>query len=361
MASSAPPTTLYMPIIPPPTPAPSPPPQQSSFPSPSLATFTHISAFAGLTPAARRQHLYALIQECTPSELLFLSTTIAPLLKRDFLRALPPEVSLHILSFIDDPRTLARAALVSKYWNELLKDEFLWKTMAIRHGFSRDAEAVESYRREQLLERAPPVASDPLPSGSGAEARRSPLFSPRGLQPPRPQSVDFPYRKFFIHEHIRSTSPHSILLSRLTSRASIELAREGQAPAHPPRTAAPAAPGSQHARAARAAGAAAGPGPGPARESRDPDVDGDRRAVGRRRAREQPHPHLQRAHGRAQPHAHRARLGRVGGRAHFRGRTAGGPRSVHAPVGRRPARGEPPAGRGAPARAADGCRIGQVH
>ncbi|OJT09014.1 F-box/WD repeat-containing protein 7 [Trametes pubescens] len=195
-----------MPIIPPPTPAPSPPPQQSSFPSPSLATFTHISAFAGLTPAARRQHLYALIQECTPSELLFLSTTIAPLLKRDFLRALPPEVSLHILSFIDDPRTLARAALVSKYWNELLKDEFLWKTMAIRHGFSRDAEAVESYRRDQLLDSAPPLASDPLPSGSEAEARRSPLFSPRGLQPPRPQSIDFPYRKFFIHEYIRTSN-----------------------------------------------------------------------------------------------------------------------------------------------------------
>ncbi|KAI0677670.1 WD40 repeat-like protein [Trametes maxima] len=194
-----------MPIIPPPTPAPSPPPQQLYFAALNPESATHVSAFASLCPAARRHHLYALIQECTPTELLFLSTTIAPLLKRDFLRALPPEVSLYILSFIDDPRTLARAALVSKYWNELLKDEYLWKTMSIRHGFSRDVDAVELYRREHLKDDTAGVQNT-TSSGSGAEAHRSQLFSPRGLQPPRPQSGDFPYRKFFIYEYLRTSN-----------------------------------------------------------------------------------------------------------------------------------------------------------
>ncbi|KAI0774721.1 WD40 repeat-like protein [Trametes elegans] len=194
-----------MPIIPPPTPAPSPPPQQ---PSPSRSdpeVSTHVSAFSSLSSAARRQHLYALIQECTPSELLFLSTTIAPLLKRDFLRALPPEVSLYILSFIDDPRTLARAALVSRYWNELLKDEYLWKTMCIRHGFSRDAEAVECYRRDHLRDDGW-IAPNSPDAGRQGEQSQSPLFSARGLQPPRPQDYNFPYRKFFIYEYIRTSN-----------------------------------------------------------------------------------------------------------------------------------------------------------
>ncbi|OSD04424.1 WD40 repeat-like protein [Trametes coccinea BRFM310] len=205
-AQPTPQATLYMPIIPPPTPAPSPPiPQSYGFgPDPTLAS--HLSAFKSLSYAARRQHLQALIQECTPSELLFLSTTITPLLKRDFLRALPPEVSLYILSFIDDPRTLARAALVSRYWHELVNDEYLWKHMCRLHGFSRDAEAVEAYRREHLRQEA--LAQDnllSLPSVPSGEACLSPVLLPRDYRP-RPPSLEFPYRKYFIHEYIRTSN-----------------------------------------------------------------------------------------------------------------------------------------------------------
>ncbi|CDO75199.1 hypothetical protein BN946_scf184794.g6 [Trametes cinnabarina] len=198
--------TLYMPIIPPPTPAPSPPPPQSCSFNPDPAIASHVAAFRSSSYATRRQHLLALVQECTPSELLFLSTTIAPLLKRDFLRVLPPEVSLYILSFIDDPRTLARASLVSKYWNELVKDEYIWKKMCIRHGFSRDAEAVQAYRREHLHQEA--LARDNLlglPGASDGEAPLSPVFLPRNFRP-QPPNFEFPYRKFFIHEYIRTSN-----------------------------------------------------------------------------------------------------------------------------------------------------------
>ncbi|WVO21293.1 uncharacterized protein IAS62_002601 [Cryptococcus decagattii] len=57
-----------------------------------------------------------------------------PLLRRDFLRELPWEVALHVLSFVDDPQTLARAAQVSKYWNTLLQDETTWRDFLLaRH------------------------------------------------------------------------------------------------------------------------------------------------------------------------------------------------------------------------------------
>nr|VWP00522.1 Glucanase (EC [Ganoderma boninense] len=192
------PNAFYMPIVPPPTPAPSPPPGQSYF---RQTHPSHVSRFAMLSPASRRQHLYALIQECTPSELLFLSTTITPLLKRDFLRALPPEVSLHILSFVDDPRTLGRAARVSRYWNELLKDDCLWKAMCIRHGFSHDPDAVESFRTEQGLD-GKRRRTRRLSLDSDFDSTRSTRSLELELQPPPPR-VPFPYRRFFIYEHLR--------------------------------------------------------------------------------------------------------------------------------------------------------------
>ncbi|TBU45168.1 WD40 repeat-like protein [Dichomitus squalens] len=216
-------STFYMPIVPPPTPAPSPPPGQASFQSVHPSVVSHVSHFAGLSPASRRQHLYALIQECTPSELLFLSTTIAPLLKRDFLRALPPEVSLHILGFVDDPRTLARAARVSRYWNELLKDDYLWKTLCIRHGFSRDADAVKSFKAEQRSDGGR-RHSRHLSMESDFDTVRSTHSLASGLQLSPPTSAAFPYRKYFIYEHLRT--------SNWLQRG--RLLRIHRAPLHPP-------------------------------------------------------------------------------------------------------------------------------
>ena len=142
--------TFYIPVVSPPTPAPSPrlsafdPPSTSiaahlapSPSNPSLSTQPHsISSFTALSPALRFQHLAALLAECTPEELLFISTTITPLLRRDFLRDLPAELAFHVLSFVDDPRTLARASRVSRTWNRLLEDQWLWRRMCDVHGYS---------------------------------------------------------------------------------------------------------------------------------------------------------------------------------------------------------------------------------
>lgn len=132
-------STIYMPIVSPPTPAPSPRPLSSVFSAASNDVAHHSRLeFASLKSAgfaARQQYIAALLADCTPAELLFVSTTIAPLLKRDFLRDLPIELSLHILGYIDDARTLGRASRVSRFWNVIMRDEATWKRLCSQAMF----------------------------------------------------------------------------------------------------------------------------------------------------------------------------------------------------------------------------------
>ena len=121
-----------MPIESPPTPAPSPGPTSRQLPS--IASISR-QEFSILPPAQRRQYLCAILNDCTPDELSFVSNTIAPLLKRDFLRDLPPEIALYILSYFNEPSTLLRAGRVSRYWHSLVADDFLWKRLRYIHGF----------------------------------------------------------------------------------------------------------------------------------------------------------------------------------------------------------------------------------
>ncbi|GLB41505.1 putative WD40 repeat-like protein [Lyophyllum shimeji] len=125
--------TLYIPIASPPTPSPSPAPVVPPLP------FPH--SHAGLTQPAidRRTFLTAVLRSCTPAELHFVAESLAPLLKRDFLSALPPELNLHILSFIDDPRTLVRTGAVSRAWRAVASAEIVWKRMCVEWGFGTGA------------------------------------------------------------------------------------------------------------------------------------------------------------------------------------------------------------------------------
>lgn len=126
--------TLYMPIESPPTPAPSPGPTSARPPSYPLGLASN-HLLNTQDPLLRRQILVNILSSCTPSELLFISTTIAPMLKRDFLFWLPPELSFHILSYVDDPKSLVRASQVSKHWYNLVSQEYVWRQLCHSHGF----------------------------------------------------------------------------------------------------------------------------------------------------------------------------------------------------------------------------------
>ncbi|KAH8104279.1 WD40 repeat-like protein [Phellopilus nigrolimitatus] len=187
-----------MPIVSPPTPAPSPRPMPAVL-GPSTSDPARISRleFAALDPTARQQYLGALLADCSPAELLFVSTTIAPLLKRDFLRDLPVELSLHVLCYIDDARTLARASRVSRFWNALMSDEATWKRMCELSKFEdrtypqsewrRTPGNIEHAKANEILE--------PIPLSDGVA---QPLL--------RELPLPFSYRNHFIHSYKTMTN-----------------------------------------------------------------------------------------------------------------------------------------------------------
>lgn len=93
------------------------------------------SQFPLLDAKDRQAFLSRLIDLCSARELAQLSSLISPRLKVDFLSALPIEVSLHIVSYLDDPKTLSRASCVSRFWRSLVNDEQTWKIMCTRYRF----------------------------------------------------------------------------------------------------------------------------------------------------------------------------------------------------------------------------------
>ncbi|KAF9224079.1 WD40 repeat-like protein [Gyrodon lividus] len=225
VGSSSP--TIYIPIASPPTPAPSPGPSSSVFAEslqfsqsqsasydPANLSRIEFANLSALGSASRKRYLLSLLNDCTPSELLFISQTISPMLRRDFLAELPPEIALHILCFIDEPKTLARASQVSKRWHDLVQDEWLWKAMCemYRFNFQRDtAEQIDvddepNWESSKEMEKFPSHPMDPaLQSLTVKESmkrqEKSPLSSWRRTFSAKSGNTLWSYRKHFRHSY----------------------------------------------------------------------------------------------------------------------------------------------------------------
>ncbi|KAI8062254.1 WD40-repeat-containing domain protein [Gongronella butleri] len=91
--------------------------------------------FLQLSTHQQEQLLADIIDQCDHTQLAYLHNLIAPRLKVDFLKRLPMEIALTILSHIDHPTTLARIACVSRHWNKLLKDESIWKRLCAKYHY----------------------------------------------------------------------------------------------------------------------------------------------------------------------------------------------------------------------------------
>ncbi|BFZ53447.1 hypothetical protein PYCC9005_000471 [Savitreella phatthalungensis] len=128
-----------------PTPAPSPTPTDASA-KPSWSNMSptedqHLRDarihFSRLDIDGRQRFLTEILNMCTPYELMAISAYVSPRLKKDFLKCLPTELALRTLSYIHEPKTLARAAQVSKHWHALLNDDLTWKRLCAVHRYRR--------------------------------------------------------------------------------------------------------------------------------------------------------------------------------------------------------------------------------
>ncbi|KAK4123590.1 WD40 repeat-like protein [Parathielavia appendiculata] len=150
--------------------SPPPPPTPAASPGPSHSRLNWSNAgedeeaylsglrkyFVQCNGGQRTRLLADLLNLCTSGQLSFVHQFVSPLLKKDPFTTLPDELCLRILSFIDDPKVLARASQVSRRWRDLLSDDMTWKNLCMKHDYQR-----------RLSEVQPPI---PLTATAGPEA-----------------------------------------------------------------------------------------------------------------------------------------------------------------------------------------------
>ncbi|KAK3361590.1 WD40-repeat-containing domain protein [Lasiosphaeria ovina] len=79
--------------------------------------------------------MYQFLRRCPRKTLHMVADVVNPALKCDFMKQLPLELSLHVLSYLDH-RDLCRAAQVSKHWRNMVdSNETGWKELLDRDGF----------------------------------------------------------------------------------------------------------------------------------------------------------------------------------------------------------------------------------
>ncbi|KAJ5758605.1 hypothetical protein N7520_005761 [Penicillium odoratum] len=126
----------------PPTPAPSPTPHQrppdwqSSDDEENTFLLNLRIHFSTLSNTRKQKLLESLLDVCDSQQLSFVSGYVGPRLRKDPFLVFPNELCLRVLSFIDDPKTLARASQVSIRWRELLNDDITWKNLCEKHAYS---------------------------------------------------------------------------------------------------------------------------------------------------------------------------------------------------------------------------------
>ncbi|KAK9382976.1 WD40-repeat-containing domain protein [Kockiozyma suomiensis] len=181
--------------------------------------------FAALELSQRKALLSAIFRASDTATLSFVLEFVSPLLKVDPFKVLPTELCLRVLSCVDDPKTLARAAQVSRRWAMLVSDDIIWKGLCERlnycnqlppavspqilHRRSFDAPSAAQFlpaRPSSVLVASPPSAPTPLTTlpvtvtsstlGTTEVIRDLPLmdstYSPILARSERPQS----YRAF---------------------------------------------------------------------------------------------------------------------------------------------------------------------
>ncbi|KAJ5112648.1 hypothetical protein N7532_000693 [Penicillium argentinense] len=156
----------------PPTPAPSPTPHQrppnwlSSDEEENTFLLNLRIHFSTLSNARKQKLLEGILDVCDSQQLSFVSSYVGPRLRKDPFLVFPNELCLRVLSFIDDPKTLARASQVSRHWRELLNDDITWKNLCEKHAY-----AVRRISNDDEMEPSTPRLVDSRPESHALNRR----------------------------------------------------------------------------------------------------------------------------------------------------------------------------------------------
>ncbi|KAH8902055.1 cell division control protein [Coniochaeta sp. PMI_546] len=103
---------------------------------PSFAnTRAMLESFDAMPNEMKSFMMYQFLRRCPRKTLHMVADVVNPALMCDFLKELPLELSLHVLSYLDH-RDLCRAAQVSKHWRNIVdSNETGWKELFDRDGF----------------------------------------------------------------------------------------------------------------------------------------------------------------------------------------------------------------------------------
>lgn len=95
---------------------------------------TFCDTFRTLSDVQKNSTIEGIIDICGPEQLRFLSTKLEILVKRDYLKCLPLELSFHVLKWLD-PVSLCKCCLVSKKWNKvILSCDDVWQNACRQLG-----------------------------------------------------------------------------------------------------------------------------------------------------------------------------------------------------------------------------------
>ncbi|KAG7263119.1 hypothetical protein CRUP_015376 [Coryphaenoides rupestris] len=102
------------------------------------------ASFLTLTDEQRNQSLDQLISLSGAVQLRHLSNGLETLLKRDFLRLLPLELTFYLLHWLD-PQTLLTCLLVCKQWNKVINScTEVWQGVCRELGWQIDESIQEA-------------------------------------------------------------------------------------------------------------------------------------------------------------------------------------------------------------------------
>lgn len=90
------------------------------------------SLFSAAPSKHRNLMLQGVLAQCCFPQLSYISASVRDLIKIDFLSALPAELGLKILCYLD-PTSICQAAQVSERWRTLADDDVVWHRMCEQH------------------------------------------------------------------------------------------------------------------------------------------------------------------------------------------------------------------------------------